>query len=374
MGRRRWLAAVLIAAITAGCTAHDSSDPAPTSTHSVTPASPRPPVTPAAPWAGPLTSPAALQPGSDPAVLPADVLIADKLNNRLIIVDPQGRIRWDFPRTGDLAPGQTFRVPDDAFFSPDGRYIVATEEDDFVIRVIDVASHRIVYQYGQPGRHGSGPNQLWNPDDAVMLPGGEILTADIKNQRLLLIGPGQHTVARQWGETGVGYHGPPAHFGAPNGAFPTGDGHFLITEIRGDWVDTIDLHGHVFWSAHPPGIAYPSDSNQIGPDRYLTVDYTRPGQILIFDRHGRTVWRFRPGGIAALNHPSLALPLPNGDIVCNDDMNHRVIVVDPHTNRIVWQYGHTGVPGRTAGYLYNPDGLDLVPPYSLADRTLVPRH
>ena len=66
--------------------------------------------------------------------------------------------------------------------------------------------------------------------------------------------------------------------------------------------------------------------------------------------------------------PSLALPLPNGDVLANDDKNHRVIVIDPRTNRIVWQYGHTGVPGAGAGFLSNPDGVDLAPPYSLAAR------
>jgi hypothetical protein len=45
-----------------------------------------------------------------------------------------------------------------------------------------------------------------------------------------------------------------------------------------------------------------------------------------------------------------------------------VIVVDPRTNKIVWQYGHTGEPGSAPGYLSNPDGVDLAPPYSLAAR------
>ncbi|HLY33483.1 MAG TPA: hypothetical protein VKQ07_03020, partial [Jatrophihabitantaceae bacterium] len=66
-----------------------------------------------------------------------------------------------------------------------------------------------------------------------------------------------------------------------------------------------------------------------------------------------------------LDHPSLALPLPNGDFAVNDDFNHRVIVVDPRTDKIVWQYGFTGLPGIAPGYLYNPDGIDLVPPSSL---------
>ena len=92
---------------------------------------------------------------------------------------------------------------------------------------------------------------------------------------------------------------------------------------------------------HPPGVAYPSDTNEIYPGRYLTVDYSSPGQVVEFNAHGQLLWRF--GG---LNHPSLALPLPNGDILVNDDYNDRVIVIDPATNQIVWQYGHTGAPAR----------------------------
>jgi DNA-binding beta-propeller fold protein YncE len=297
------------------------------------------------------------------------VLIADKANNRLLVVDRHGRIRWRFPRPGDLRRGQSFRGPDDAFFSPDGRYIIATEEDDDVISVIDVAHHRIVYRYGVPGRPGVGPNRLDSPDDALLLPDGYILTADIKNCRLLLIGPHSHRPTRTFGTTtNLCYHHPPRRYGSPNGAFPMNNGRYLVTEINGDWVDAIDLSGHVYWSTHPPGIAYPSDSNQIGRDRFLTVDYSTPGQVLIFNRAGRALWRYRPNGPQALDHPSLALPLPNGDILLNDDYNNRVIVVDPHTRHIVWQYGYTGVPGAAPGYLDNPDGVDLVPPHSLLAR------
>ena len=48
--------------------------------------------------------------------------------------------------------------------------------------------------------------------------------------------------------------------------------------------------------------------------------------------------------------------------------HHRVIVVDPKTNRIVWQYGETRRPGREPGRLNTPDGLDLAPPHSLLMR------
>jgi hypothetical protein len=318
-------------------------------------------------YLSPPQGPGRLAPGSDPSVLPGPILIADEGNNRLLIVDPQGRVRWEFPRPGDLAPGQTFRVPDDAFFSPDGRSIVATEEENFVVSVIGIAARKIVYRYGVPGQPGMTADHLDNPDDAILLPDGSILTADIKNCRLLLIPPGGHAPSHIFGtSTNACLHDPPARFGSPNGAFPMRNGHYLVTEINGDWVDELGLDGTVFWSAHPPGVSYPSDSNEISPGRYLTVDYSSPGQVVIFDRAGTTLWRYAPTSPGAeLNHPSLAEPLPNGDILLTDDYDNRVVVVDPHSNRIVWQYGHDGTAGSAPGYLNNPDGLDLLPPDSL---------
>lgn len=314
-----------------------------------------------APWLAPVHGRGHLAPGSDPSVLPGDILIADHLNNRLLIVDPQGRVRWQFPRPGDLGHGQTFLVPDDAFFSPDGKSIIATQEDDFVISVINIATHEIVYRYGTPGVPGSGPNHVNNPDDALLAPNKDIVSADIKNCRIITIAPPAHHLLRAIGQGSAGcLHQPPYRFGSPNGAFPLTDGRYLITEINGDWVDEMSLTGQVAWSAHPPGVLYPSDTNEVYPGRYLTVDYSNPGQVVEFDSHGRRLWRF--GG---LNKPSLGLPLPNGDILVNDDFNNRVIVIDPVTHRIVWQYGHTGVAGSRPGYLDDPDGVDLTPPNSL---------
>lgn len=307
-----------------------------------------------------------LSPGSDPSVLPGDVLIADRSNNRLLVVDPQGRIVWQFPRPGHAG----LPVPDDAFFSPDGRDIVATEEDVSAVTVIDVATRRIVYRYGAIGVPGSGPNRVSNPDDAMLLPDGSIVLADIKNCRLLLLRPPSHRPSQALGSAARGcYHNPPRAWGSPNGAFPLAGGGALVTEINGDWVDALSANGHVLWSTHPPGISYPSDSNEVRRGLYVTVGWQSPGVLETFDRTGRLHWRYRPRkGAAPLDHPSLALPLPNGDFLLNDDFNDRVIVIDPHTNRVVWQYGHTGVPGHAPGYLSRPDGVDLVPPAALMSR------
>ena len=311
------------------------------------------------------SGPGYLAPGSDPSVLPGPILVADEGNNRAVLIDPTGQALWHFPLHGDLPAGQTFKVPDDTFFSADGKTIIATQEEDSAVSLIDVASRTITYRYGQPGVPGSGPNRLDNPDDALLLPDGSILTADIKNCRILRIAAGTHVPAHIYGTTGVCRHHPPTAFGSPNGAFPLRDANLLVTEINGDWVDEMTLGGSVLWSVHPPHVAYPSDTNEVTPGTYLTVDYSTPGQIVMFDRSGRTLWRYRPTGAAELNHPSLALPLPNGDVLATDDHNDRVIVVDPRTSQVVWQYGHRGVPGSGPGYLNGPDGADLSGPASL---------
>jgi hypothetical protein len=309
-----------------------------------------------------------LQPGSDPSVLPGPVLIADRDNNRLIEVGPAGRVLWRFPAPGALAPGETFKLPDDAFFSPNGRDVVVTQEDDFVISVVDIAHRRIVYRYGHPGVPGSESDYVHNPDDAMMTPSGDLLSADIKNCRVLVIRPPAHRPLRQLGVTGDCEHQPGSSYGSPNGAFPMTNGDTAITEINGDWLDVLTASGRPVLDTHPPGFTYPSDTNEVGPGLFLSVDYTSPGAIETFSSNGTLRWRYAPTGRLALDQPSLALPLPNGDILANDDKNDRVIVVDPHTNRIVWQYGHTHIPGAGEGFLSNPDGVDLAPPFSLAAR------
>ena len=296
------------------------------------------------------------------------MLIADRDNNRLVEVSPEGRVLWRFPARGDLAAGQTFLVPDDAFYSPDGRQIVATQEDDFVISVIDVASGHIVYRYGHPGVPGAEAGYVHNPDDAMLTPAGDLVSADIMNCRVLVIRPPAHAPLRQFGETGLCEHNLGLTYGSPNGAFPMANGGTIVTEINGDWVDAVSPRGTARFATHPPGFTYPSDTNQVRAGLFLSVDYTEPGAIETFTSAGRLRWRYEPRGKDALNHPSLALPLPNGDILANDDRNDRIIVVDPHTNKIVWQYGHTDVPGRHEGFLSNPDGVDLAPPYSLTQR------
>jgi hypothetical protein len=91
----------------------------------------------------------------------------------------------------------------------------------------------------------------------------------------------------------------------------------------------------------------------------LGAGFNTPGRIDILAPSGRILWTYGPAtGPGALDRPSLAVPLPNGNIAATDDWHHRVVVIDQASKRIVWQYGHDGSPGSAPGYLRKPEGLD----------------
>ncbi len=307
----------------------------------------------------PTVPPNAIQPTSPVDHFGLGLLIADRGNGRLLIVDQAKQVLWRFPVAGSLPTGQRFSA-DDAFLAPDGRTIVANDEAHDVIDRIDIVTRRIVWQYGHYNRSGSAPGYLHTPDDAYPLVNGDITVADINNCRILEISPSKHIV-RQWGRTGVCTHHPPRAYARPNGATPLPDGGRLITEIGGSHVVRLSASGKVIFSLHVP-VAYPSDAQLDPQGNVLVVDYSNPGAILRVAPNGRVLWRYAPAsGAGHLNHPSLAIPLPDGMIAVNDDFRARVIVIDPRTKRIVWQYGHTNAAGRSAGHLFEPDGIDVIP-------------
>lgn len=294
-----------------------------------------------------------------PGPLPGALLIADRGNDRMILVNAQHRILWSFPSAQDLARGTRLNFNDDAFVEPGGKAIVSNEEEAHTIVSVNIRTHVRVHLYGTPGVRGSGPNELNTPDDAYVLPGGTLTVADAYNCRILFIRA--HRIVRQLGRTGACYHDPPRAFGAVNGDTPLKDGGVLVSEIQGSWIDNITHNGRLRWAVRAP-VSYPSDPQMLPGGRILLADYTSPGAVLIMNRQGTVLWRYSPpSGFAALDHPSLAMMLPNGDIAVNDDYRDRVVIIDPRRNAIVWQYGHAGTPGRTAGFLNTPDGMDFVP-------------
>jgi outer membrane protein assembly factor BamB len=286
-------------------------------------------------------------------------MIADRDNNRIIIVSPRKRIVWRFPRAGELRPGQTFRGPDDAFVTPGGRSIITNEEfSDTVARVSLTRRPRLVWEYGHAGAQGSATGYLAHPDDAYLLPDGLTSVADIINCRVLWL-DNRKRVVRSIGTAGRCVHDPPRALLQPNGDTPLPDGGVLVTEIGG-WVDRFDRRGRLRWSMRTPS-SYPSDAQLLPDGDVLVAGFDTPGRIDILTPRGRTVWTYRVGsGPGALDRPSLAVMLTSRLVAATDDWNHRVVLIDRRNRRIVWAYGHRGIAGSAPGYLNKPDGLDLV--------------
>jgi len=287
------------------------------------------------------------------------ILIADRGNNRILVVDPQGRTVFLYPSPADIRAGRRLIYNDDTFVEPGGGALIANEEDNHAIVQVGLADHSLTVLFGHPGELGTDATHLNTPDDAYQLPDGSFTVADAYNCRIIFVRAGK--IIRQYGKSGVCRHDPPRYLGDVNGDTPVPGGGVMVSEITGNWIDEIGPDGRLVFAVRAP-VSYPSDPQPLPGGRILLADYASPGHILIIDHAGRVLWRYGPAqGYGRLDHPSLAMALPNGNIAINDDYRQRVLVIDPRTNRIVWKYGHTDVTGTAAGYLNTPDGMDFIP-------------
>jgi len=291
--------------------------------------------------------------------LPFPIVIADRRNNRLIEIAPDKRIVWEFP-----SPSlKLYRGNEDVNFSADGKQLAVSEEDNFDVHIVDYATRQITWTYGVPDTRGRGQGLLNYPDDAHLLADGQFLTADIRNCRVLIIDPQTNAVTTQWGTPGRCRHKPPTELAYPNGATPMDNGDILVSEITGARITRMTRAGAVVWSVVAPHIRYPSDAFPTPGGKHIIVaDFVKPGRVVIFDpATGKIVWEyFVASGEASLDHCSIARELPiTGDILVVDDLNDRVVVIDRETKKFIWQYGKKGEKGFKPGLLNYPDGVDI---------------
>ena len=127
---------------------------------------------------------------------PGNILIADQFNNRVIEVSPAGNVVWsfghgpnDFSARSIIGVNDAQRVgwltlmagtgtpagviPEAPSGAPDNRVILV---DPF---------GKIVWQYGQFGLSGSGPNLLNTPVQCTWLPNFDVLITDQANNRII---------------------------------------------------------------------------------------------------------------------------------------------------------------------------------------------
>lgn len=308
------------------------------------------------------------QPGAGSPYFGAKLLIADRGNNRLLVLDSSMNITWRYPSvTTNAQSSKAFYFPDDAFFANKGTEIISNQENNNTIVTIGYPSGKVLWTYGHALTAGTANGYLRAPDDAYLLKNNNVVVADDQNCRVQFINPAGQVVG-QIGKTGVCVHNPNVSLGSPNGDTPLFDGNILISEILGSWVSEYTPQGKMVWTVHLP-ISYPSDPQQIGaspgnnPDHYLIADYANPGSIIQFTREGQILSKYRvTSGPGMLKYPSLVELLPSGVYMANDDHRDRMVAIDPATGALVWQYGVSDTPGTSNGMLHKPDGFDILLP------------
>jgi sugar lactone lactonase YvrE len=306
-------------------------------------------------------SPGFVLPGEAAALpaLPAGVpftghlLIAESSSHsRLLEINPDGHVTWAFPTTSPPL-ARSLGAPDDGFYSLDGNAILLSSEDGQGAMEINRSSGVVLWQVGTYRVRGRDASHFNNPDDLAPAADGSAWMADIRNCRLLHLDGDTGAITAILGAGCA--HNPPQQFSTPNGAFPVRDGSVVVTEIGGSRVDWLNPDGSLRWSHRVPA-AYPSDAMAYPDGSVLLTDYSTAGQVLRVAADGTVVWRYAPRGAAQLNHPSIAVPLASNRVAISDDFGNRIVIVDPTTSAIVWQWSGSG-----AYQLARPDGLDYRP-------------
>ena len=256
-------------------------------------------------------------PGADPSCLKT----AGCPDNRVILVNPDGHIVWQYGKAGVTGSGfNRLNTPVQATFLPSGNILITDQANERVIEVN--RAHHIVWQYGKTGVTGSGANELSNPNSAELLANGHILIADENNNRVIEVNRGHHIV---WS------------YGSPTGT---------------------QLSGAAFASRLPDGNTLITDSNN---NRILIVTHVKK---VVFDYATNT----RPGSMA-MPLPTRAVMLKTGNILISDQFNDQVIEINQH-KQIVFSQGKIQVDSNGPGLLNAPydakvigDYTGLTPPF-----------
>lgn len=288
-------------------------------------------------------------------MLPLNVLIAER-DDRLVSISPDGQVVW---RKQQADPSQVF-------VSYTGRTLLIAEAQAAVVVMRRVDNGGVSYRYGQRDQPGAGSRHLDEPQTALETSSGTVAIADLGSCRIVFARPGSERPAKTLGVSGLCVHhpaSPPVSFAHPDAAFPAVGGELVVTERDPAWVDLLGGEGKLLDAIRLRGFGAPSDANAFGANGIVVVDRTDPGKVAELDRDsGAVTWSYAPRrGAGRLDRPTIATVLPDGDVLVADSGNDRVIVIDPKTDAIVWQYGHTGIPGRRPGYLDAPSSITLVP-------------
>jgi hypothetical protein len=302
---------------------------------------------------------------------PGNILIADQFNNRVIEVTRQGDIVWSYG-SGDpnlCNPGSGGIIaPNDAERIDHGLTLIAgtgtTACPDNRVIVVD-QSGNIIYQYGQSGIAGNGPDQLNTPVFAVQLPTTQVLITDQGNNRIIEVDRNHHILYQYAPTSGHG------KLNSPNSAELLAGGDILIADENNNRVLEIDpANNNNIVLNYRTALNTVAFASRLENGDTLIAD-SGHNRIREVNSHLKAVFDYATNlghGSNPTPNPSGAVRLMDGTTLIADQFNDRVIIINAK-KRIKFQYGTTNVPGNGANQLNAPysamsvgDYTGLTPP------------
>jgi hypothetical protein len=304
---------------------------------------------------------------------PGNILIADQFNNRVIETTPAGNIVWsfglgpnDFSMKSVIGCNDAQRVGKFTLMAGTGTppNVIPQAPGGAVDNRVFLVSPggRIVWQYGQFGMIGDGPNLLSTPVQCTWLPNEHVLITDQGNNRVIEVTLGKKIV---WQYPGSNTN-PGDQLVSPNSAELLENGHILIADegnnraievTRDDQIVMTFTAGMTvgavaFASRLPNGDTLLTDA---GNSRAVEVD---ANDNFVWDYNTNTDPNSIPSPL-----PTRAVRLRGGDTLISDQFNNRVIRVSPD-KQIVMSYGLpldglNPLPG-TGGAIGGNVGYDLL--------------
>jgi hypothetical protein len=302
-----------------------------------------------------------------------NVLITDQYNNRVIQVDQVTKsIVWSFgsgnPTLCNPGPGSIIGSNDAERLSGGLTLLSGTgiplggspADPNFSCadnRVIVVNhSGTIVWQYGQAGVTGSGPNQLNVPVFAIQLPNRNILITDQGNARVIEVD--------RFSKKVVWTYGPMSGRGAlnnPNSAELLPNGHVLIADENNNRVIEITHSGHIVWQygSGNPSVTHPLEFAAFAsrlPNGDTLITDSGHSRIVEVNAEKEVVSEYftnKSPNSAASPLPTNAVRLENGNTSIADQFNHRAVIVNDD-GQLVEQIGETNVFGTGFDQLDGP--------------------
>ncbi len=292
-----------------------------------------------------------------------NTLIADQFNNRVIEVDSDGNIVWQFGKgPADFSPASIIGTNDaqrvGVFTLMAGTGTPGGQPEaqnctnpngclDNRVLLVNPAG-KIVWQYGQFGVAGNGPNQLSTPVQNTWLPNKHVLITDQGNGRIIEVRVRDKKIV--WEYDGLNN---------PNCAELLQNGDILICDENNNQalevthstpstiVHTYTMAGGMLFNAVAFASRLPNGHTLITDSGNARIVETDEAGDVFFQYFTNTDTDSNPrcnNGTCTGPLPTRAVRLHNGNTLISDQYNHRVIEVDSN-GLIVHSFGEIAVLG-----------------------------